>query len=168
MRNRLSLQWCSFKAKRILLWAVPCQQLVKESSQAVDVCPGSCLRSSILFWGGIAWGAKRDGIPGLPWFKVASNAKVNQVDMTGRCSHHIGWLEIAEDDRRLASMEVIKHCTELDTNIEDFFKWQASTHCSIQVLLQCFTLDEVHHEIPMLSISEVVVYTWQVGVCQVS
>src|SRR6266566_4279514 len=121
MRNRLSLQWCSFKAKRILLWVVPCQQLVKESSQAVDVCPRSCLRSSILFWCGIAWGAKRDRILGLTWFKVASNAKVNQVEMTGRCAHHIGWFEIAVDNGWLTSMEVVKHSTELDANIEDFF-----------------------------------------------
>jgi len=74
-----------------------------------------------LFWGGIAWGAKRDSVPGLPWFKVASNAKVNKVELTGRCSHHIGWLEIAEDDGWLTSMEVVKHCTEPDPNIEDFF-----------------------------------------------
>src|SRR5947209_19736997 len=98
---------------------VPCQQLVKESSQAVDVCSRSCLCSAILFWGGITWGAKRDSIRGLPRFKVASNAKVNKVEMTGRCAHHIGWLEIAEDDGRLTGMEVVKHCTEPDTNSEN-------------------------------------------------
>src|SRR5262252_5609492 len=41
-----------------------------------------------------------------------------------------------------------------------------SIACSLQVQLKCFTLDEVHQEVPMLSISKVVVYTWQVGVCQ--
>src|SRR6266700_2392194 len=167
MRNRLSLQWCSFKAKRILLWVVPCQKLVKQSSQAVDVCSRSCLRSSILFWGGIAWGAERDSIHGLSWLKVASNAKVNQVEMTGRCAHHIGWLEITEDDGRLSRMEIVKHSTKLNTNSEDFLRWQTPTPCSIQVPLQRLTFDEVCHEIPVLSISEVVVYTWQVGECQV-
>ena len=32
-----------------------------------------------------------------------------------RRAHHIGWLKIAEDDRGLTSMEVVKYSTELET-----------------------------------------------------
>src|SRR5256884_8617820 len=97
---------------------------------------------------------------------MTSNAKVNQVEMAGRCSHHIGWLEITEDDGWLTSMEVFKHCTKLYTYFENFFECQTPILCSLQVLLQRFTFDVVYHEIPMLSISKVVVYARQVGKCQ--
>ena len=114
------LQGSCFKAKRILLRIVAGQKLVEEDAQAVDIRTRRCLRPAILFGSGIAGRAERNGIVQLPWLEVASNAKVDQVEMAVRGAHDIGRFEVAEDNRWLAAMQVVKHTTELNANSENF------------------------------------------------
>src|SRR6266704_798745 len=160
------MEWEKREAKRGLRGIVACQELVKHGSQAIDICLGGCLCSTVLFWGRIAGGTQGLCIPELSRFEVTGNAEVNEVEMSSRRAHDIGWFEIAENDRRLASVQVVEHCAELDANINDLFCWKASMPCFVQVPLQRFALDEVCHEIPVLRIGKVVVQAWQVGMRQ--
>ena len=81
--------------------------MVSRGTQAIDIRTGSRLCFAILFGGGIARRAKGNGILGLPWFEVPSTAEVNQVEMTIRGHHDVGRLEIAEDDRWLATVQIV-------------------------------------------------------------
>ena len=139
---------------------------MKHGSQAIDICLGSCLCPAVLFWCGIARGTQGLRIPGLPRFEVTGNAEVNEIEMSSGRAHDIRWFEIAENDRRLASVQVVEHCAELDANINDLLFWKASIHCFVQVPLQRFALNEVCHEIPVLRVGKVVVQAWKVGVRQ--
>src|SRR6266704_3918201 len=160
------MEWEKREAKRGLRGIVACQELVKHGSQAIDICLGSCLCSTVLFWCGIAGGTQGFRINGLTRFAVTGNAEVNEIEMSSGRAHNIGWFEIAEDDRRLASVQVVEHCAELDANINDLLSWKASIHCFVQVPLQRFALDEVCHEIPVLRVGKVVVQARKVGMRQ--
>ncbi len=92
---------------------------MQRGTQGINICTRSCLCFAILFRGSIAWRAESNGIPGLSWLKVAGYAKVNQVDLPMWCQQNISRFEIAEDDGRLARMQVTKHRTELNTDIKN-------------------------------------------------
>ena len=86
--------------------------------------------------------------------------------MSRGSAHDIGWFEIAENDWRLASMQVVEHCAELDANINDLLSWKASIPGFVQVPLQRLALYEFCHEIPVLRIGKVVVQAWKIGMRQ--
>ena len=148
------------------------QELVQQSSQTVDIGLWRCLCSTILFWGGIPRRAKGNGVSGLPWLKAARNTKVDEVEMAVGCAHDIGRFQVTEDDGWFASVQIVENRTELDADVEDFMEGQSLrfpylTPYDIQILLQRFTLDEVYDEVPMLTISKVVVHAWEVGMHEI-
>src|SRR5579885_1322938 len=83
-----------------------------------------CLSGSVLFWRGVSRRAEENGILRLPFFKETRNAKVDQVDVPIPLYHHIGGLQIAEDDRRLMLMQVVQNITELQRVVNDLRNWQ--------------------------------------------
>ncbi len=86
---------------------------MEQCPQAIDIRAWSRLRFTILLRCSIAWGAESDGISSLSWLEVACNAKVDQIDVPIRGQHDVGRFEVAEDDGRLACMEIVKNGAEL-------------------------------------------------------
>ncbi len=63
-------------------------------------------------------------------------------------------------------MQVVKHCTELETDIEDFLKRKMPSLYFLQVVFQVFAFNELQHQITMLAISKVVINAREVGMPQ--
>src|SRR6266853_6925748 len=126
-------------------------------TKAVNISAGSCLRFAILLWRGIARRTKCHRISRLPWLEVTSNTEVDQVDLPIRSQHDVRGFEIAEDDRRLARMQIVKHCAELNAHIKHFFDEHTPRLCVVQVLVEGFTFDEIHHEVPVSKLEKLII-----------
>src|ERR1700730_1280903 len=95
---------------------------------------------------------------------MAGNAKVDQRKTSIGGAHDIGRLEIAKDNRRNARMQVSQHRTELQTDSDHFIhrQWacialRESTLRLMQVPFQGLTLQEIHHQVPVLRVSKMIV-----------
>src|SRR6266700_3786168 len=142
------------------------------NAQAVDISTVGCLLFAILLRRGVAGGAECNGIPGLSWLKMASNAEINQVDVAVESNHDIGRLEVTKNNRWLQPMQVTQHSAELCANVEHFLDRETTltcerdteghSHSMAQVLLQRLAFNEVHHEIPVPCIEKMIVYTREV------
>jgi len=82
------------------------------------------LRFTILLWCSVSRRAKGNSILHLTWFEMAGDAEVYQVEVPIVSSHDISRFEIAESNRRLAGVQIVKYCAELDANIQDFLDWK--------------------------------------------
>ncbi len=147
---------------------------MQQRAQAVDIALGRCLRLAVLLWRGITRRAKGHRIFRLPGLELACDAEVDQVQVSLGGAHDIGRLEVAEDDRRLARVQVVQHVAQLECNTEHFIEWQGArfsrrgTGGGIpQVLLQRLTFDEVHYQVPVLGIGERIVDLRQIYVFEV-
>ncbi len=142
------------------------QKLVQRGSQSVDIDAWGALCLAILFGRGIAGRAERGGIFGLAGFEVTRNAKIDQVDMPVGRQHDIGRFEVAEDDGRLAHMQVVEHAAKLDSDFQRFIDGQPVARQFFQVVFQCLAFDEVHDEVRTAHIGELLVDARQVGMRQ--
>src|SRR6266487_5882124 len=98
--------------------------------------------------------------------KVAGNAKVDQVESAIRRSHHIARFEIAENNGRLARVQIVQRDTQLHTDVEGFIHREISASPLSQVGLQGFTLNKVHHQVPASGIGKIVLDLREIGVVQ--
>src|SRR5437588_8200979 len=96
-------------------------------TKAVHIGRGSRLHFTVLLRSSVAWRAKSNGIPSLPWLEATGDAKVDQVDVVLSCEHDIGWFEVTKDYWRLACMQKIKHGTKLNSDVKDFIDGEASS-----------------------------------------
>ena len=84
--------------------------------------------------------------------------------MTALADHHISRFEVAKDDRRLVIMQVTQYIAQLLSPIQHPFNWQRIVSPLIQVLLQRFTIDEIHHQVGAIIFCKVIVNARQIGV----
>src|SRR5260370_13377064 len=102
----------------------------------------------------------------LSRFKVAGNAKVDEVESVSRRSCHIPSFEITENNRRLVRVQVVQHGTQLNTDVEGFPHWEISTMRFSQIGLQGFPCNEVHHQVPASCLGKIVMDLGEIGVVQ--
>src|SRR5712691_3974034 len=126
-KNWVAAQLQRGKKKGGVYRIAPGKHLVEGCTQAIDVGARCCLRLAILLRRSVAFGTEGSCITALPWFEVAGNTKINQIDMASRCQHDICRFEIAEDNGWLALVQIVKYSTELDANRKDLFNRQVST-----------------------------------------
>ena len=93
------------------------------------------------------------------WLKDTCDPKVNQVDMPIFADHHVGRLEIAKDDWRLMSMQVVQNIAELLCPLEDGLYGQRSTTNVFQVFLDGFPFNKIHDQVGTLIFCEAVINT---------
>jgi hypothetical protein len=75
---------------------------------------------------------------------VARNAEVDQIDMSIRCAHDIGWFEIAKDDRGVLMMQIVQHTTQLRPNRYDFVQQKFPFLLASKIVFERFTLNKAH------------------------
>ena len=108
--------------------------MVKRSSKAIDIRARSWGLTAILLRCGIARCTERHISSRLPPSKVMGNAKIDQIEIVRRSEHYIGGLEITKDDRWLACMQIVKHRTQLDTDLEYLLKQEVPISGIVQAL----------------------------------
>src|SRR6266568_5916586 len=96
------------------------EQLVQNSSQAVDIGARGGLRFTVLLRSGVPQRAEGDGIFGLAWFEMTRDAEVDQVQLALKRAHDVSRLQITKNDWRLMRVQVIQHTTQLYANSEYF------------------------------------------------
>src|SRR5579883_334683 len=136
---------------------------MEQYTQAVNVAAWGGLSFAILLWRGVSRRAEWHSIFDLPWLEMARNAKIDEIDLFSRSTHNIGGFEIAENDRRLAMVQVIEDGAEFKANGKRFFERKAMIGLAKHVVFERFALNEVHNEIPVSTLAEVVIDMRQVG-----
>src|SRR5205085_11223760 len=91
LRSRSEEKW-------LLAWVNTGQQVMKQSSKAIDIRTRRALCLSILFGCRISWRAKRDSIMLFARLENTRNAEIDQIEMTIFADHHIGRFQVAKDD----------------------------------------------------------------------
>ena len=112
------------------------QQGLQRGTQAVDVRLRCRLCLAVLLRRGIARRPERHRIPGLPWCKATSDAKVDQVEMAHGGAHDIAGLDVAEDDGGLTGVEVPQHGAQLHADSEDLRNGQMLAFGGLDNLLR--------------------------------
>lgn len=96
---------------------------MRRRPQAIDVGLRRCLSSvwaRQLLRRSVANRPASTGIPSLPTFKVASYAKIDQVEMPVWCAHDIRGLEVTEGTRLWTPrMQILQDCTQLYPYLQD-------------------------------------------------
>ncbi len=95
---------------------------MQQGTQAIDVGTGRRLRFAVLLWCSVAGRAERNSIPRFAWLKVARDAKIDQVKLSGGGEHNVARLEITEDDWWLVAMQVFKHIAKLAGDVQYFIQ----------------------------------------------
>src|SRR5258708_22997014 len=131
-------------------------------SQAIDIGSWRSLSFAILFWSGITRRTQRNRIFYLSQFEMPGNPKINQVDLPVWCAHDIIRLEIAEDDRWLAHVQVGNNAADLYADLKYLNDRKIMYTFPRQVLAQCFAFNEVHHQIPASLLTELIVDARQI------
>src|SRR5579884_3526367 len=98
---------------------------------------------------------------------MAGDAEIDKVELFSRGTHNVGRFEVAEDDRWLAMVQVIEDGAEFKANRERIFEREALTGLAKHVVFKRLALDEVHDEIPVSALHEVVIDMRQVRVHEV-
>lgn len=142
------------------------QKEIERGTEAINIGADRALRSAILLWRGKARRAKRRGISDLARLETARNAKIDQVETTTGRAHNIGWLHIAKDNRRLKLMQVLQNVAKLTANINYFFERQARLLKLLEIFIERLTIYEIHHQVPVRCIGEMLVQARQVWMVQ--
>lgn len=121
------------------------------------------MHATVLFGRGVAGRSQAHGILRLARLKEACNAEIDQVEMVVGGHHHIVWLQVAEDNRRLVAMEVAQDGAELDAYIQYLGNRKLLLRGKFQAARQRLTVNIVHNEIPASVLLEVVIDVRQVG-----
>src|SRR5579863_1021434 len=80
--------------------------------------------------------------------------------------HNVRRFEIAKDDRRLVRVQVIKHLTKLDTDIDDLLRREFIAGRFLEAFTQSLSLDEIHHQVPAIHFHEMVINHGEAGILQ--
>ena len=54
-------------------------------------------------------------------------------------------------------MQVVNDRAQPDTNVKHFFHKKTPRRCFVQVLIERFTFDEIHHQVPMPILKKLIV-----------
>src|SRR5260370_23169175 len=86
--------------------------------------------------------------------------------MSRGCAHDVSRFEVAEDNGRLAHMQVVKHGTELNTDLE-YFCERKNLSCRLpQVIVQGVALDKIADQVQKPHFGKLRVNARQVGMRQ--
>ena len=135
-------------------------------TKAIDIRTRRRLRLPILLRRSISGRTKGHRIPGLPRLEMARNTKINQRDPPIGPQHHVRRLKVAEDDSRLAVVQVFEDRAEHKPDLQHLPDRQPRFEHLLQVFLQRRTLNEIHRQVPALGIRKVIVNARQVGMLQ--
>src|SRR5712692_2473217 len=88
---------------------------------------------------------------------MTSNAEVYQVDTTRFGQHNVGRLDIAKDDRGALRVQICQYVTQGYPDVKHLLRGEASTAGFLELIFQRLSRDVIHHDIPMIRISKVIV-----------
>jgi len=111
----------------------------------------------MLFWRRIPRRTQQRGVLLLPLFEEAGNTKVDQIIIPLGGPHNVGRFKVAEDNGRLAGMQIVQDGAELHPNVEYLLNRQLSSPGFPQVFPECPAINEVHYEIPVSGFAKVVI-----------
>jgi len=84
----------------------------------------------------------------------ARYAKVNQLDLSLRRQHHVGGLEVAEDDGGGLPVQVLEHIAQLAHDVEHLPLRQPFVGRILQYVFQRLPAHVIHHQVQVVSFGE--------------
>ena len=135
---------------------------MQRDPQGMDIGPCIGLCFAVLLGRGVSWREKPRRVVCLAEIEHASDAKVDQLDLTGAIDHDVAGFEVSKDDRRGTRMQVIQHITQLHSPHRNLRLGQRSTVSTLQDRLQRIAIHKVHHQVLLAAIGEYIGHFGQV------